>query len=78
LEITASIFARVSSFTNGDWLMTRDTVFFDTLARRAMSLMVARRPRRLGAAGRTLASSAPPSDRTRFAAVDFAFAMPVF
>src|SRR5262245_31375664 len=43
--MTASILARVSGFTNGDWLMTRDTVFFETLARRAMSLMVARRPR---------------------------------
>jgi hypothetical protein len=32
--------ARVSSRTNGDSLMTRDTVFFETLARRAMSLMV--------------------------------------
>src|SRR5688572_17903888 len=42
--MTASIFARVSLFTNGDWLMTRETVFFETLARRAMSLIVARRP----------------------------------
>ena len=36
--------ARVSSCTSGDWLMTRETVFFETLARRAMSLIVARRP----------------------------------
>jgi hypothetical protein len=36
--------ARVASCTSGDWLMTRDTVFFETLARRAMSLMVALRP----------------------------------
>src|SRR5262249_41722871 len=42
--MTASILARVSSLTKGDWLMTRETVFFDTFARRAMSLMVARRP----------------------------------
>src|SRR5580704_8109909 len=42
--MTASIRARVSSFTNGDWLMTRETVFFDTPARRAMSFMVARWP----------------------------------
>jgi len=48
--------ARVSSCTSGDWLMTRDTVFFETLASRAMSLMVALRPGRmldgLAAAGR--------------------------
>src|SRR3954452_5961065 len=42
--MTASIFARVASLTKGDWLMTRETVFLDTFARRAMSLMVARRP----------------------------------
>src|SRR6476659_3357684 len=42
--MTAWIRARVASCTSGDWLMTRDTVFFDTLARRAMSLMVALRP----------------------------------
>src|SRR5688572_2281724 len=36
--------ARVSSCTSGDWLITRDTVFFETLASRAMSLMVALRP----------------------------------
>ncbi len=29
--MTASILARVSSFTKGDWLITRETVFFDTL-----------------------------------------------
>src|SRR5690349_19876526 len=39
--------ARVSSCTSGDWLMTRETVFFDTLASRAMSLMVALRPGRM-------------------------------
>jgi hypothetical protein len=32
--------ARVSSRTKGDSLMTRETVFFDTLASRAMSLIV--------------------------------------
>ena len=32
--------ARVSSRTNGDSLMTRDTVFFETFASRAMSLIV--------------------------------------
>src|SRR6476659_1758208 len=42
--MTAWMRARVSSCTSGDWLMTRDTVFFDTPARRAMSLMVALRP----------------------------------
>jgi hypothetical protein len=42
--MTAWIRARVASCTSGDWLMTRDTVFFETLARRAMSLMVALRP----------------------------------
>src|SRR3989337_4430696 len=31
---------RVSSRTNGDSLMTRETVFFETLASRAMSLIV--------------------------------------
>src|SRR5262245_42505395 len=35
--------ARVASCTSGDWLITRDTVFFETLASRAMSLMVALR-----------------------------------
>src|ERR1700730_1769784 len=42
--MTASILARVASLTKGDWLITRETVFFDTLASRAMSLMVALRP----------------------------------
>src|SRR6185436_9605 len=42
--MTAWMRARVSSCTSGDWLMTRDTVFFDTPASRAMSLMVALRP----------------------------------
>ena len=41
--------ARVASLTKGDWLITRDTVFFDTLASRAMSLIVALRPLRLAA-----------------------------
>src|SRR5688572_15281301 len=36
--------ARVASCTSGDWLMTRETVFLDTLASRAMSLIVALRP----------------------------------
>src|SRR5882724_11092448 len=48
--MTASIFARVASLTKGDWLITRETVFFDTLASRAISLMVARRPLMLAAA----------------------------
>src|ERR1700716_2462980 len=47
--MTASILARVASLTKGDWLITRETVFFDTLASRAMSLMVALRPLRLSA-----------------------------
>src|SRR6478752_6874853 len=52
--MTASMRARVSSCTSGDWLITRDTVFFETLASRAMSLMVALRPgRRLEDLGAT-------------------------
>src|SRR5688572_25344940 len=42
--MTAWMRARVSSCTSGDWLITRDTVFLETLARRAMSLIVALRP----------------------------------
>ena len=42
--MTAWMRARVASCTSGDWLITRDTVFFETLASRAMSLMVALRP----------------------------------
>src|SRR4051812_48486397 len=42
--MTAWIRARVASCTSGDWLITRDTVFLETLARRAMSLIVALRP----------------------------------
>src|SRR5690242_9719066 len=38
----ASIRARVSAWTYGAWLMTRETVFFDTPARRAMSVIVSR------------------------------------
>src|SRR5688572_2310110 len=44
LSMTAWMRARVASCTSGDWLMTRDTVFFETLASRAMSLIVALRP----------------------------------
>src|SRR3954471_14202371 len=44
LSMTAWMRARVASCTRGDWLMTRDTVFLETLASRAMSLMVALRP----------------------------------
>src|SRR3982750_2176880 len=44
LSMTAWMRARVASCTSGDWLMTRETVFFETLASRAMSLMVALRP----------------------------------
>src|SRR6185503_7495995 len=39
-EITSLTFARVSSRTSGESLMTRDTVFFETFASRAMSLIV--------------------------------------
>ncbi len=53
----ALMLSRVSPFTNGELLMTRDTVFFDTLARRAMSLMVGLRPR--GTGNGTRVSSAP-------------------
>jgi len=42
--ITASTLARVSSRTKGELLMTRLTVFLDTPARRATSLMVAGLP----------------------------------
>src|SRR5678815_1623163 len=42
--MTAWMRARVASCTSGDWLITRDTVFLETLASRAMSLMVALRP----------------------------------
>src|SRR5690242_15480829 len=42
--MTAWMRARVASCTSGDWLITRDTVFFETLASRAMSLIVALRP----------------------------------
>src|SRR5262245_15113590 len=42
--MTAWMRARVASCTSGDWLMTRETVFFETLASRAMSLIVALRP----------------------------------
>src|SRR5690606_20555410 len=57
--ITASTFSRVSSRTKGDLLITRETVFFETSAMRAMSLMVARRPSgaRTGAALGSLISS---------------------
>src|SRR5882757_7130470 len=48
--MTASILARVASLTKGDWLITRETVFFETFASRAMSLMVARRPAMLSTA----------------------------
>jgi hypothetical protein len=39
--MTASTRLRVSALTEGELLITRDTVFFDTRASRAMSLMVA-------------------------------------
>jgi hypothetical protein len=42
--ITASTRLRVSSLTKGELLMTRETVFFDTSASRAISLMVADLP----------------------------------
>src|SRR5688572_26612558 len=42
--MTAWMRARVASCTRGDWLITRETVFLETLASRAMSLMVALRP----------------------------------
>src|SRR5271170_3910598 len=44
----SSIFSRVSAATNGDLLSTRDTVFFETAAKRAMSLMVGRSGRAPG------------------------------
>src|SRR5690606_703291 len=40
--MTSAMRARVSSRTNGDSLMTRETVFFDTFASRATSLIVGR------------------------------------
>src|SRR4051812_28235906 len=43
--------ARVSSRTNGDSLMTRETVFFETFARRAISLMVCLRSSSVTKAG---------------------------
>src|SRR5882672_6916185 len=58
--MTASILARVASLTNGDWLITRETVFFETLASRAMSLMVARRPKALTAVLNPAVSGAGP------------------
>src|SRR5690606_4852018 len=48
------ILSRVSGFTRPEWLMTRDTVFLDTFASRAMSLIVSLLPelrRRAGSAG---------------------------
>src|SRR5581483_931571 len=56
----ASIFSRVSAETNGDLFSTRETVFFETCANRAMSLMVGRS----GNADRSskLAASAAPPD----------------
>ena len=42
--MTALTRTRVSSRTKGDWLMTRETVFFDTAAMRATSLIVGRFP----------------------------------
>src|SRR5687768_17419280 len=43
--MTASIRSCVSSRTKGEALITRETVFFETPARRAMSLIVGRRRR---------------------------------
>src|SRR5579859_357579 len=43
--MTARTFSRVSCLVSGERLMTREMVRFDTLARRAMSLMVRRSPR---------------------------------
>src|SRR4051794_30884047 len=58
--------------------MTRETVFFDTLARRAMSLMVARRPsdrRVVGTAARLAgAAGSGASARGRRALAGLAFA----
>src|SRR5688572_30147668 len=48
---------RVSSLTNGDWLSTRETVFFDTLASRAMSLIVGLRSLSTVSAGSPLAGA---------------------
>src|SRR4051794_22376736 len=46
--MTFSTRSRVSSFSSGELLMTRLTVFFDTLARRATSLIVGGLPLRFG------------------------------
>jgi hypothetical protein len=44
--------SRVSSLTKGESLITRETVFLETFARRAMSLMVDRlRPFSAGSCG---------------------------
>jgi hypothetical protein len=40
LLMISAMRVRVSSRTKGDSLMTRDTVFFETFARRAISLIV--------------------------------------
>src|ERR1700704_5380242 len=58
--MTASILARVASLTKGDWLITRETVFFETLASRAISLMVALRPVMLTAPFNPAESGAVP------------------
>src|ERR1700757_2620365 len=60
----ASIFARVSADTNGDLLSTRETVFFETCAKRAISLMVGRSGRGAGSAGLSVILS--PGDTSFF------------
>ena len=53
----ASIFSRVSADTKGYLLSTRETVFFETCAKRAISLMVGRSGRGAGSAGLSVALS---------------------
>ena len=55
--MTAATRVRVSSRTAGDSLITRDTVFLETFARRAMSLMVYLRSGSAGFGARVLATA---------------------
>src|SRR6478736_8619966 len=55
--MTAATRVRVSSRTAGASLITRDTVFLETLARRAMSLMVYLRSGSAGFGARVLATA---------------------
>jgi hypothetical protein len=64
--MTAWILARVSSCTIGERLMTRETVFFDTPAMRAISLMVTPRPLTCGSAERLSVRGRPSTARCAF------------